>query len=82
MYRSNWELAAYVRDHIAYLTDERRACSRSEQGDDGPASLLTQLRHRIGIGLIQVGHALAGYEAVRVLPTPPTRPATWGQSGS
>jgi hypothetical protein len=81
MYRSNWELAAYVRHHTASLADERRACSPIAQ-DDRPAGLLTQLRHRLGIGLIQVGHALAGYDAVRGLPTRPHRPAPWGQPGS
>ena len=78
MYRSHWELAAYVRHRNAYLADERRACSRIDRTDDGPASLVTQLRHRLGIGLIKVGHALAGYDAVRGLPMPPARPATWG----
>ena len=78
MYRSPWELAILVRHRIAYLVDERRICSQIDQGDDGPASLLTKLRHRLGIGLIKVGHALAGYDGLRGLPTPPARPATWG----
>lgn len=80
MYRSNWELTAYVRDHIAFLANERRACSPTEE-EGGPASLLTQLRHRLGIGLIQLGRALAGYDTVRGLPKPPGRPAAWGQPG-
>ena len=74
MYRSNWELAVYVRHHIASLADERRSCSPINRDDDGPPSLVTRLRHRLGISLIQVGHALAGYGAVRVLSTPPGRP--------
>jgi hypothetical protein len=78
MYRSHWELAAYVRQRNAYLIDERRACSLIERTNDGRASLVTQLRHRLGNGLIKVGHALAGYDAVRGLPTSPARPATWG----
>ena len=81
MYRSTWELDAYIRHHIADLADERRACSpiaRSVGRLPGP---MTQLRHRLGIGLIKIGHALAGYDAVRGLPTSPARPATWG-SGS
>ena len=82
MYRSNWELAAYVRHHTASLADERRACSPIDPGHDGQASLLTQIRHRLGIGLIQVGQVLAGYDAVQGLPTPPGRRALWGQSGS
>ena len=28
MYRSTWELAALVRDRIAYLADERQICSQ------------------------------------------------------
>jgi hypothetical protein len=78
MYRSTWELAALVRDRIAYLADERQICSQIGRDGDQPASLLTQLRHRLGIRLIQVGHALASHDAVRVLPAPPARPATWG----
>ncbi|MBW3633374.1 MAG: hypothetical protein KY456_10140 [Chloroflexi bacterium] len=82
MYRSHWELAAYVRDHIAVLADEHRACSPIDQGEDRPARLVTQLRHRLGISLIHVGRALAGCDAVRGLPAPPGRPAPWGQPGS
>ena len=80
MYRSTWELAALVRDRIAYLADERQICSQIGRDGYQPASLLTQLRHRLGIRLIQVGHALAGYDTARRLPTPSARPATWGPS--
>ena len=82
VYRSNWELTVYVRDHIASLADERRTCSLIAQNNDRPARLLTQLRHRLGISLILVGRALADYDAVRALPTPPGRPAPWGQPSS
>jgi hypothetical protein len=41
---------------------------------------LTQLRHRLGIGLIKVGGALAGYDGVRGHSTPPARSATWEPS--
>lgn len=78
MYRSTWELAAYVRHHIADLTDERRACSPITQSNEGAASLLTQLRHRLGMGLIQVGQVLADYDTIRGLPTSSARHATWG----
>ena len=78
MYRSHWELAALVRQRNAYLIEERRICSLIDRTSDGWASLVTQLRHRLGIGLIRVGHILAGYDAVRGLPTAPARPATWG----
>ena len=81
MYRSNCELAVLVRHHIAYLNDEREACSPIDQGNDRPASLLTLLRHRLGITLIQIGQALAGSDALRGgLPTAPARPAAWGSS--
>jgi hypothetical protein len=80
MYRSHWELAAIVRQRNAYLAHERQVCSRIDQTGGGPASLLTQLRHRLGIGLIRVGRALAGYDTLRGLPTPPARAATWGPS--
>jgi hypothetical protein len=78
MYRSTWELAAYVRHHIADLADERQACSPIARTNGGPASLVTQLRHRLGMGLIRVGQVLADYDTVRRLPAPPVRPATWG----
>ena len=78
MYRSPWELAAYVRYHIADLAEERRACSPITRNVDGSSSPVTQFRHRLGIGLIKIGQTLAGYEAVRGLPTVPARPATWG----
>jgi hypothetical protein len=81
MYRSTWELDVYARHHIADLADERRACSPITQSLAGPASPMTQLRHRLGIGLIKVGHALAGVDTGRGLPTSPPRPAAWG-SGS
>jgi len=81
MYRSPWELATYVRYHIADLADEHRACSPVAQSDQAPARMLTQLRHRLGITLIKVGRALAGYDALRGLAAPPARPVTW-ESGS
>jgi hypothetical protein len=81
MYHSSCELAVLVRHRIATLHDEREACSPIDQGDDRPASLMTQLRHRLGIVLIQVGQALAGSDAIRGLPTTPARPPAWG-SGS
>ena len=78
MYRSHWELAVLVRHRIAYLIDEREVCSRIEQIDGRPAGLLTQFRRRLGMSLIQVGHALAGYDTVRGLSAPSARLATWG----
>ena len=78
MYRSTWELATYVRHHIADLVDERRACSPITRSAERLPSPMTQLRHRLGIALIKVGQALAGYDVVRGLPTAPARPATWG----
>jgi hypothetical protein len=78
MYRSSCELAVLVRHRIAYLGDEREACSPIDRGSDRPASLMTLLRHRLGIALIQVGQGLAGADALRGLPTSPARPAAWG----
>jgi hypothetical protein len=78
MYRSHWELAALVRQRNAYLIEERQACLQIDRTDDRPASLVTHLRYRLGVSLIRVGHALAGYDALRGLPTPPARPATQG----
>jgi hypothetical protein len=78
MHRNHWELAALVRHRIAYLADERQVCSQIDQDDHGAAILLTQFRHRLGMSLIQVGHALAGYDTVRGLATPSARHATWG----
>lgn len=74
--RSTWELEVSARHHIAYLADKRRACSSIDRGAEGSAHLATQLRHRLGLGLIQAGHALAGSDAVRGLATPPARAAT------
>jgi hypothetical protein len=78
MYRSTWEIAAYIRHHIADIADDRRACSPIAKSVGGLTSPMTQLRHRLGLGPIKVGHALAGYDAVRVLPASTARPATWG----
>ena len=75
MYRSSSELAVLVRHRIADLRDEREACSPIDQGQGGATRLLTQLRHRLGIALIQIGQALAGSEALRGFPSPPARPA-------
>jgi hypothetical protein len=80
MYRSPGELTTYVRYHIADLADERRACSPITQSSDAPARILTQMQRRLGMGLIRLGHALAGYDSVRRLPTPSARSATWGPS--
>ena len=81
MYRSSSELAVLVRHRITDLQDEREACSPIDQGDGRSESFMTQLRHRLGIALIQVGQALAGSDALRGLPTPAGRPPAWG-SGS
>jgi len=81
MYRSTWELTTYVRHHIADLADDRRVCSRIDGNEHRPEHMLTQARHRVGIGLIKLGQALAGFDTVRGLPAAPARPATWG-SGS
>jgi hypothetical protein len=78
MYRSTWELDVYARHHIADLANERRACTAITQSVAGTASPITQLRHRLGFGLIKVGHALADHDAVRGFPTSPARTATWG----
>jgi hypothetical protein len=81
MYRSTWELDIYARHHAAALADLRRACSPVEQGTLAPARLGVQLRHRLGMSLIQAGRVQAGCDAVRALPAAP-RAATWGHSGS
>jgi hypothetical protein len=78
MYPHPWELAAHVRHRIAFLTDERRVCAQIDQANGGAVILLTQLRHRLGLGLIQIGQALADDDTVRGLPTASARTATWG----
>ena len=70
MYRSTWEVATYVRHHVADLPGDRRACTPI-MGSAG------RVARRLGLGLIKVGQALAGYEAGRGLATAPARPATW-----
>jgi hypothetical protein len=82
MYRSHWELAALVRQRNAYLAHERHVCSEIDWTDAGSSRLITQLRHRLGMALIRVGQALAGYDGALRLPTPSARPATWGSSSS
>jgi hypothetical protein len=79
MYRSHWEITRLAHDRIAELARESQHCSLLDQVDDGTANRLTQLRHRLGIALIQLGQALADQEAKRGLPSPPSRPAIWGQ---
>jgi hypothetical protein len=83
MYRSEWELTSYVRYRLADLADEHPARGQIDHAIVGLAmlSLLTQLRERLGIGLIRIGQALAGSDAVRGLHAPPARPAI-GRSGS
>lgn len=77
MYRSTWEVATYVRHHVADLAGERRACTLIMGSAGRVARPVTQIRHRLGLGLIKVGKTLAGYEAGRGLATAPARPATW-----
>lgn len=83
MYRSEWELTSYVRCRLADLADEHPARGQIDHAIVGlaMASLLTELRQRLGIALIRFGQALAGSDAVRGLQTPPARPATWGRTG-
>jgi hypothetical protein len=82
MFRSCWELDTHVRHHIANLVSERQLCSQIDRAGDEPARRLLQFRQRLGIGLIQVGQALAGAEALAGLPSQPTRPAVRGHQGS
>lgn len=70
MYRSEWELTCYVRQHVANLAREYPA-SRSARPIP-PVSLLWRLaRQRLGIGLIHLGHTLAGAEVLGPVPTSP-----------
>jgi hypothetical protein len=75
MYRSDCELSAYVRHHIAQLANDRRSCAVLGRSGAEPAHKLAGLRRRLGLGLIQLGSALAGSDATRVLPASPLPPA-------
>ena len=79
MYRSHWELDALVRHRSAEIATECQRYTQYNLCESEPANPLTHLRHSLGISLIQLGQALAGHDAVRGLPAPPSRPATWGQ---
>jgi len=81
MYRSDWELAVFIRHHIAELGGERRANVPIDRDSDVPARVLSHLRQRLGIGLIQIGQTLVGYGAVGT-PHAARRSAAWGQPGS
>jgi hypothetical protein len=83
MYRSEWELTNYVRCRLADLSDEHPARGQFDHTIVGltMVSLLTELRQRLGIGLIRIGQALAGADAVRGLPLPSCQPATGGRTG-
>jgi hypothetical protein len=78
MYRSYWELDILSRQRNAEIAT---ACQRYTQGElsdrrVAPTTLLTTLRHRLGIGLIELGRALADGDATRGMPVPPAHPAT------
>ena len=75
MGRSDWEIALYVHHHIAELVAESLSHPSLRQHVDEPASFVTRLRRRLGIGLIQLGHALAGVDALHQRPAPAIRPA-------
>jgi hypothetical protein len=79
MYRSYWELDTLARHRNAEIAAECQRYSSIEAGDGRANVPLTQLRHHLGIALIQIGQALAGQEARRALPAQPSRPAVWGQ---
>jgi hypothetical protein len=78
MFRSYWELDTLARHRNAEIASECARYTRAEQSNPHytPTNLLTHLRHRLGIGLIELGRALAGCDAARGLPSPPAHPAT------
>lgn len=74
VYRSEWELTCYVRQRVADLAQEypkRGAASPPA----GVARRWRLARHRVGIGLIQLGQALAGADAIPRRPVASTLPA-------
>jgi hypothetical protein len=77
MYRSYWELDTLARHRNAEIATECQRYTQGEQSDRriAPPTLLTTWRHRVGIGLIELGRALADCDATRGLPVPPAHPA-------
>lgn len=77
MYRSSWEIATHVRHHIADLTTECQGFSPIDRTNGRAGSLLTQLRIRLGVGLIRAGRALVGSRGVDWRPGHPIGSTSW-----
>lgn len=74
MFRSPHELAAEVRFRRERLASERALCSPIGRSIMRSPSLLSQIRSRLGVGLMRVGAAIAGAEARRGFPSSPAWP--------
>lgn len=74
MFRHPSELEAHVRYQSERLASDWERCSQIDRADAEAPRLLSQIRRRLGVGLMRVGAAIAGVEARRDLPTPPAWP--------
>ena len=70
MFRCPMELEAIGRYRIVQVAEERQRCALIDQATAGLPSPLTQLRRRLGLGLVQTGKIIAGLETLQMLPTP------------
>jgi hypothetical protein len=79
MFRSYWELDTLARHRNAEIAAGCRSHSPIAASDRRATSPIVQLRHHLGVALIQIGQALAGPEERIARHSPPSRPAIWGQ---
>ena len=68
MFRHPYELEAHLRYQSERLAGERVRCSPMDSSDVQLTRVMTQLRKRVGVGLIRVGAIVAGGDALRGLP--------------
>lgn len=74
MFRSPYELDAHVRYQIERPASERERCSLIDGANAETPRVLSQVRRRLGVGLMRLGAAIAGVDARRGLPTRPAWP--------
>jgi hypothetical protein len=75
MFRSPWELDAYIRHRNEHLVRERQFCAQADRAAAGSPGRMIQMRRRLGVALIRVGALIAGLETLPRLPAQPASPS-------